>query len=213
MLDIDFESFEHNGHTYPLDYATFENEYEDHPNEAFRRISFKKFSDALNKYQHTTAATYNMQVQQEKIEADLRGYDSVIDYLLQDQEVTRDMFDRQIDVIMSDLAPIMQKYAKLIKRVHGLEVMHFEDLKVSIDPDYEPDISIEDSKEYIYGALNVLGKDYLKMVETAYQDRWIDFAQNKGKDTGAYCASPYTTHSYVFISWTCLLYTSPSPRD
>lgn len=202
MLDIDFESFEHNGHTYPLDYATFENEYEDHPNEAFRRISFKKFSDALNKYQHTTAATYNMQVQQEKIEADLRGYDSVIDYLLQDQEVTRDMFDRQIDVIMSDLAPIMQKYAKLIKRVHGLEVMHFEDLKVSIDPDYEPDISIEDSKEYIYGALNVLGKDYLKMVETAYQDRWIDFAQNKGKDTGAYCASPYTTHSYVFISWT-----------
>ena len=48
MLDIDFESFEHNGHTYPLDYATFENEYEDHPNEAFRRISFKKFSDALN---------------------------------------------------------------------------------------------------------------------------------------------------------------------
>ena len=202
MLDIDFESFEHNGHTYPLDYATFENEYEDHPNEAFRRISFKKFSDALNKYQHTTAATYNMQVQQEKIEADLRGYDSVIDYLLQDQEVTRDMFDRQIDVIMSDLAPIMQKYAKLIKRVHGLEVMHFEDLKVSIDPDYEPDISIEDSKEYIYGALNVLGKDYLKMVETAYEDRWIDFAQNKGKDTGAYCASPYTTHSYVFISWT-----------
>jgi len=202
MLDIDFESFEHNGHTYPLDYATFENEYEDHPNEAFRRISFKKFSDALNKYQHTTAATYNMQVQQEKIEADLRGYDSVIDYLLQDQEVTRDMFDRQIDVIISDLAPIMQKYAKLIKRVHGLEVMHFEDLKVSIDPDYEPDISIEDSKEYIYGALNVLGKDYLKMVETAYQDRWIDFAQNKGKDTGAYCASPYTTHSYVFISWT-----------
>ncbi|MDU0461693.1 oligoendopeptidase F [Staphylococcus ureilyticus] len=202
MLDIDFDSFEYKGKTYPLDYATFENEYEDHPEEAFRRISFKKFSDALNKYQHTTAATYNMQVQQEKIEADLRGYDSVIDYLLQDQEINRDMFDRQIDVIMSDLAPIMQKYAKLIKRVHGLEVMHFEDLKISIDPNYEPDISIEDSKKYIYGALNVLGKDYLNMVETAYQDRWIDFAQNKGKDTGAYCASPYATHSYIFISWT-----------
>ncbi|MFH4935074.1 oligoendopeptidase F [Staphylococcus cohnii] len=202
MLDIDFGSFEYNGKTYPLDYATFENEYEDHPEEAFRRISFKKFSDALNKYQHTTAATYNMQVQQEKIEADLRGYDSVIDYLLQDQEITRDMFDRQIDVIMSNLAPIMQKYAKLIKRVHGLEVMHFEDLKISIDPNYEPDISIEDSKKYIYGALNVLGENYLDMVETAYQDRWIDFAQNKGKDTGAYCASPYATHSYIFISWT-----------
>lgn len=201
-LDIDFESFEHNGVTYPLDYATFENEYEDHPDAEFRRKSFKTFSDAIRKYQNTTAATYNMQVQQEKIEADLRGYDSVIDYLLQEQEVTRDMFDRQIDVIMSDLAPLMQKYAKIIQRVHGLDKMRFEDLKISIDPSYEPDISIETSKEYIYGALNVLGDDYVNMLETAYNNRWIDFAQNKGKETGAYCASPYFTHSYVFISWT-----------
>lgn len=201
-LDIDFESFEHNGMTYPLDYATFENEYEDNPDAEFRRKSFKAFSDSIRKYQNTTAATYNMQVQQEKIEADMRGYDSVIDYLLQDQEVTRDMFDRQIDVIMSDLAPVMQRYAKLIQRVHGLDKIRFEDLKISIDPSYEPDISIEESKKYIYGALNVLGEDYVKMLEYAYDNRWIDFAQNKGKDTGAYCASPYFTHSYVFISWT-----------
>ena len=201
-LDINFESFDYEGVTYPLDYATFENEYEDHPSPEFRRKSFRAFSDALRQYQHTTAATYNMQVQQEKIEADLRGYDSVIDYLLQDQEVTKDMFDRQIDVIMSDLAPVMQKYAKIIQRVHNLDKMRFEDLKISIDPNFEPEISIEESKKYIYGALNVLGDDYVKMLESAYDYRWIDFAQNKGKDTGAYCASPYATHSYVFISWT-----------
>lgn len=201
-LDINFESFDYEGVTYPLDYATFENEYEDHPSPEFRRKSFRAFSDALRQYQHTTAATYNMQVQQEKIEADLRGYDSVIDYLLQDQEVTKDMFDRQIDVIISDLAPVMQKYAKIIQRVHNLDKMRFEDLKISIDPNFEPEISIEESKKYIYGALKVLGDDYVKMLESAYDYRWIDFAQNKGKDTGAYCASPYITHSYVFISWT-----------
>lgn len=87
-----------------------------------------------------------MQVQQEKIEADLRGFESVIDYLLHSQEVTRDMFDRQIDTIMRDLAPVMQKYAKLLQRIHGLDNMPFEDLKISVDPDYEPEISIEDSK-------------------------------------------------------------------
>ena len=201
-LDINFESFDYEGVTYPLDYATFENEYEDHPSPEFRRKSFRAFSDALRQYQHTTAATYNMQVQHEKIEANLRGYDSVIDYLLQDQEVTKDMFDRQIDVIMSDLAPVMQKYAKIIQRVHNLDKMRFEDLKISIDPNFEPEISIEESKKYIYGALKVLGDDYVKMLESAYDYRWIDFAQNKGKDTGAYCASPYITHSYVFISWT-----------
>lgn len=202
MLDITFDSFEHDGTTYPVDYATFENDYEDNKDPEFRRKSFKSFSDGIRKYQHTTAATYNMQVQQEKIEADLRGFESVIDYLLHSQEVTRDMFDRQIDMIMRDLAPVMQKYAKLLQRIHELDNMRFEDLKISVDPDYEPEISIEDSKKYIFGALSVLGDDYTNMLREAYDQRWIDFAQNKGKDTGAFCASPYFTHSYVFISWT-----------
>ncbi|CAC7825932.1 oligoendopeptidase F [Staphylococcus aureus] len=202
MLDITFDSFEHDGTTYPVDYATFENDYEDNKDPEFRRKSFKSFSDGIRKYQHTTAATYNMQVQQEKIEADLRGFESVIDYLLHSQEVTRDMFDRQIDMIMRDLAPVMQKYAKLLQRIHELDNMRFEDLKISVDPDYEPEISIEDSKNYIFGALSVLGDDYTNMLREVYDQRWIDFAQNKGKDTGAFCASPYFTHSYVFISWT-----------
>ncbi len=202
MLDITFDSFEHDGTTYPVDYATFENDYEDNKDPEFRRKSFKSFSDGIRKYQHTTAATYNMQVQQEKIEADLRGFESVIDYLLHSQEVTRDMFDRQIDMIMRDLAPVMQKYAKLLQRIHELDNMRFEDLKISVDPDYEPEISIEDSKNYIFGALSVLGDDYTNMLREAYDQRWIDFAQNKGKDTDAFCASPYFTHSYVFISWT-----------
>lgn len=202
MLDITFEPFNHQDKSVPMDYATFENEYEDHPDPEFRRKAFKHFREGLRKYQHTTAATYNMHVQQQKIEATMRGYDSVIDFLLSDQEVTREMYDRQIDVIMEDLAPIMQKYARLIKRIHRLDDMRFEDLKVSVDPSYEPEISIEQSKDYIYGALGVMGDDYVDMLQTAYRDRWIDFAQNKGKETGAYCASPYATHSYVFISWT-----------
>ncbi len=67
MLDITFDSFEHDGTTYPVDYATFENDYEDNKDPEFRRKSFKSFSDGIRKYQHTTAATYNMQVQQEKL--------------------------------------------------------------------------------------------------------------------------------------------------
>ncbi|CAM3062354.1 oligoendopeptidase F [Staphylococcus argensis] len=202
MLDITFEPFNHQDKSVPMDYATFENEYEDNPDPVFRRKAFKHFSEGLRKFQHTTAATYNMHVQQQKIEATMRGYDSVIDFLLSDQEVTREMYDRQIDVIMEDLAPIMQKYARLIKRIHQLDDMRFEDLKVSVDPSYEPEISIEESKDYIYGALGVMGDDYVDMLQTAYRNRWIDFAQNKGKETGAYCASPYASHSYIFISWT-----------
>ena len=97
-----------------------------------------------------------MQVQQEKIEADLRGYDSVIDYLLQDQEVTKDMFDRQIDVIMSDLAPVMQKYAKIIQRVHNLDKMRFEDLKISIDLTLNQKYQLKNRKIHLWSAQSTL---------------------------------------------------------
>ncbi|NJH66225.1 oligoendopeptidase F [Staphylococcus agnetis] len=202
MLDIDFGQFEVNGKLYNMDYTTFEGIYEDDPDTDLRRQSFKHFSDTLRKYQHTTAAVYQAHVQNEKLEANLRGYTSVIDFLLEDQDVSADMYHRQIDIIMSDLAPIMRKYARLLKDAHQLDTMKYEDLKISIDPDYEPQISIQDSEQYIYNALSVLGEDYLKMTKKAYKERWIDFPQNKGKETGAYCASPYASHSYIFISWT-----------
>lgn len=84
MLDITFDSFEHDGTTYPVDYATFENDYEDNKDPEFRRKSFKSFSDGIRKYQHTTAATYNMQVQQEKLKLIYVGLNrsSIIYYIV-----------------------------------------------------------------------------------------------------------------------------------
>lgn len=202
MLDIDFGVFEVDGQQFNMDYTTFEGVYEDHENTSVRRESFRHFSETIRKYQHTTAALYNSHVQNEKLEADLRGYDSVIDFLLEEQDVTPDMYHRQIDIIMSDLAPIMRRYAKVVQRANHLDEMKFEDLKISVDPTFEPTITIEESKKYIYGALSVLGDEYSSMLDDAYRHRWIDFPQNKGKETGAYCASPYASHSYIFISWT-----------
>ena len=102
---------------------------------------------------------------------------------------------------MEELAPHMRKYARLLKKIHNLDTMTFADLKLAIDPNYEPQISIEESKVYIEGALKVLGDDYLDMVKKAYKERWIDFVTNKGKSTGAFCSSPYGVHPYILISW------------
>src|SRR5690625_3308358 len=93
----------------------------------------------------------------------------------------------------------MRKYAKLRKKVHGLEKMTFADLKLPLDATYEPKVTIQESKNYIDQALSIMGADYQNMVDQAYEERWIDFAQNKGKSTGAFCASPYGNHSYILI--------------
>lgn len=202
MVDMAFDDFEVDGKSYPLSYVSFEGDWESETDSAKRHAAFDAFSAKLKDYQHTTAKTYDMHLQTEKTTADLRGYDTVFDYLLFNQEVDRTMYDRQIDLITKELAPHMRKYAKLLQKVHGLDKMTFADLKISLDPTYEPEITIEESKKYIDDALAIMGDDYLNMVNRSYDERWIDFAQNKGKSTGAFCASPHGYHPYILISWT-----------
>lgn len=199
--DMDFKTFDVNGNTYPLGYALYENNYEYEKDPVVRRAAFNAFSNKLREYENTTATAYQLQVQKEKTLATLRGFDSVIDSLLFPQNVSRELYDRQIDLIMEKLSPHMRKYARLIKKVHGLDEMTFADLKIAIDPEYDPDVTVEESKKYIENALAVLGDDYLDVVKRAYSERWVDFAQNKGKSTGGFCASPYGSHSYILLSW------------
>lgn len=205
LVDMDFGTFNVNGVDYPLSYNIFEGVMESEPSTDVRRAAFENFYSVLEKYKHTTAACYAAQVQQEKVLSRLRGYDSVFDYLLFDQKVDRELYDRQIDTIMKELAPHMRKYAKLLQKVHGLEKMTYADLKLNLDPGYEPAVDIDKAKEYVLDGLSVLGAEYREMLTRAFSERWIDFANNHGKSTGAFCSSPYGSHSYILISWTSLM--------
>ena len=201
LTDMDFNNFTVDGVEYPLSFGLFEDEWEYEKDTLVRRAAFEAFSSKLREYQHTIAAAYQTQVQKEKTIATLRGFDSVIDSLLFPQKVDRQLYNRQIDLIMEKLAPHMRKYARLLKKINKIEEMTFADLKIAVDPGYEPNVTVEGSKKYIEEALSILGEDYLSMIKRAYDERWIDFAQNKGKSTGAFCASPYGSHSFILISW------------
>ena len=202
LADMDFGTFTVEGEEYPLSFVLFEGKWEYEKDTKIRRAAAEAFSNKLREYQHTIATVYQVQVQKEKTMANLRGFDSVIDSLLFPQKVEIELYDRQIDLIMGKLAPHMRKYAKLIQEIHGLDEMTFMDLKLPIDPEFEPKISVEEARPYVEGALSVLGEEYMEVVNRAFDERWIDFVQNKGKSTGAFCSSPYGSHPYILISWT-----------
>lgn len=201
LADMKFPDFEVDGRKYPLGYSLFEDDYEYDERTDVRRTAFEAFSSKLCEYENVTAAAYNAAVQYEKTMADLRGFDNVFASLLFGQKVDESMYNRQIDLIMEKLAPHMRKYAKLIGRVHGLDKVTYADLKLPVDTEYSPKLTIEESKDYVTKGLSILGDDYVKMVETAYKERWFDFAQNNGKSTGGFCASPYGKNSFILLSW------------
>ena len=201
LADMQFPDFEVDGVKHPLGFSLFEDNYEYERDTKIRRAAFKAFSSKLHDYMYTTAAEYGALVRSEKIRSKLRNYDSVIDYLLFGQKVTRQMYDRQIDLIMEKLAPHMRRYARLLKEANHLDKMTYADLKIALDPEYDPKVTIEKSREYILEGLSIMGPEYRKMLETAYDKRWIDFAQNVGKSTGGFCASPYRKGSFILLSW------------
>lgn len=201
LADMKFDSFTVDGREYPLGYSLFEDDYEYEKDTAVRRAAFKAFSAKLRQYENVTACAYNTEVLKQKITADLRGYSDVFESLLFEQHVSRELYNRQIDLITEKLAPHMRKYAKLLQKIHHLDKMTFADLKIAVDPEYDPSVTIEESKKYIKEGLSILGEDYGAMIDEAYRDRWIDFAKNQGKSTGGFCASPYGRGSFILLSW------------
>lgn len=201
LADMKFDNFTVDGESYPLGYSLFEDDYEYDGRTPVRRAAFETFSTKLRQYENVTAAAYNTQVQFEKTMASLRRFSNVFDYLLFEQKVERELYDRQINLITEKLAPHMRKYAGVIKKLYHLDKMTFADLKLPIDGEFTPKVTIEESKEYIKKGLSIMGEDYGNMIETAYKERWVDFAQNKGKSTGGFCASPYGKGSFILLSW------------
>lgn len=201
LADMKFGSFTVNGREYPLGYSLFEDEYEYEADTDVRRAAFRAFSDKLREYENTIAATYNTYLTQQRIMAKQRGFADMFEADLFTDHVTREMYDRQIDLITEKLAPAMRKYARLVGKMNKLDRVTFADLKLPLDAEFDPRVTIGESREYVRSALSVLGQDYADMVDEAYDKRWIDFARNVGKETGGFCSSPYGCNSYILLSW------------
>ena len=200
--DFDMADFEVDGKVYKNSFVTYENFYQNHENAEIREKAFRSFSEGLRQHQNTAAAAYLAQVKSEKLLADMKGYDSVFDYLLAEQEVDRSMFDRQIDLIMNEFAPVAQKYLMHVAKVNGLEKMTFADWKLDLDSELNPEVSIDDAYDLVMKSVEPLGQEYCQEVARYKEERWVDFAANAGKDSGGYAADPYRVHPYVLMSWT-----------
>lgn len=200
--DADYGTFEVDGKEYPLSFVLYEEVYMYHEDPKIRRAAYDKFNEVLGRYKNVVATAYYTHLQKEKTISDMRGYDSIFDYLLESQEVDQELYHRQIDTIMNDFAPVMRKFITHLKDVHGLDKMTYADLKVDLDPEHTMPVTIEESKDLVKEALAPLGQDYVDLMLRSYPERWVDFAQNIGKRSGAFCSTTYGKHPYVMVTWT-----------
>lgn len=179
----------------------FESNFETHSDTSVRRSAWASFSAGLKAYNQTYSATFATEVNKNVVMARLRGYRSTEAYLLQPHKIPHTVYSNILDIIQAELAPHMQRYARLRRRVLGLDRLLYCDIKAPLDPAFNPHMSYEDGCRLILDSLAVMGPDYCDFARQAMEQRWVDRADNIGKSSGAFCASPYGVHPYILITW------------
>ena len=200
--DIQFAPFtDAHGAQHPNSFSLYETSYEYHPDTSVRRGAWQSFGAGLKAYNNTYAATIATEVKKNVAIARLRGYPSTEDYLLQPHQVPHALYTNVRQIIRTELAPHMQRYARLRRRVLGLDKLLHCDLKAPLDADFEPHIPYGEACDTLLASLEPMGAEYVDFVRAALTRRWVDRADNVGKSTGAFCSSPHGVHPYILVTW------------
>ncbi len=165
-----------------------------------RRESFEKYFGEFKKYINTWAAMYAGSVKMDCYYADVRGFDSACQRSLFSGNVPVSVYDSLVESVHGGL-PTMERYLKLRKKLLGLDELNMYDLSCPIVNDIKWEMSLEESEELVKKAAAPLGEDYLKLLDRAFQERWMDIYENKGKTTGAFSSGVYGVHPYILLNF------------
>ena len=179
----------------------YESTYETHPDVSVRHGAWQSFSAGLKAYNHTYAATLATEINKNVVMARLRKHASTEAYLLQAHKVPQQLYTNVLQTLQAEVAPHMRRYAKLRKRVLGLEQLLYCDLKAPLDPEFDPAVSFEEACVLILDSLACMGPEYVQFVRKMLDSRWVDRADNIGKSSGAFCATPYGVHPFILTTW------------
>lgn len=169
-------------------------------NRDVRKEAFEMLLKTYSNYKNTIANTFAGNVEVLTTMAKLKKYSSSLEASLFDDNISTGVYNNLIDTVSNNLN-VLYKYFDLKKEVLGLDEFHLYDQYNSLVPDCSKNYTFEEAKDLVLKALTVLGEDYVANLNKAFDERWIDVYNNKGKRTGAYSSGFYDTNPYVLLNF------------
>jgi len=197
--DITFaDAVDANGEKHPLTQGTFV-PLEESTDRILRKSAYENLYDGFAGFKNTAAAILNAQNKQLKFFAETRKYANAFERSLDRTNVPTSVYLNLIEAVHENL-PKMHRYISLRKKLLGLDELHFYDIYTPLVSDVDRQIPYAEAKQTIYDALHPLGEDYQAILQTGFDNRWIDVYQNKGKRSGAYSAGA-SVHPFVLMNY------------
>ncbi|ANZ99654.1 oligoendopeptidase F [Carnobacterium divergens] len=169
-------------------------------NREVRQSAFQNLSKTYAGLKNTFASTLSSHVKYHNYNAKVHHYDSARAKALAANDIPEAVYDTLLAVVDENL-PLLHRYVALRKDVLDVDTLHMYDMYTPITGEATIKFSYDEAKKMTLEALAPLGEDYLKIVEEAFTNRWIDVVENEGKRSGAYSSGAYETNPYILMNW------------
>lgn len=168
---------------------------------AVRKAAFEAELAAYEPIKESVAFALNNIKSQVNTVCELRGFATPLDMTLYYSRMQRTTLDAMMEAIKEYL-PVFHRYlkrkAELLGYEHGLP---WYELFASISEN-DTKYTLEDAKTYLLDHFSLFASDLSKMIETAFDDEWIDFYSRNGKVGGAFCCNlPFIKQSRVLTNF------------
>lgn len=187
------------GETVPMSHAHF-GIYLESRNPRVRRDAFKSMYKTFGQFKNTCAATLQNAIRINTFNKNIRGFSTGREASLFSNAIPESVYDSLLEAVNERL-PLLHRYVHLRKRILGVDELHSCDMYVSLVEEVDLHYTFDEAKEILYKALAPLGDEYVGLLKRAFEERWIDWAVNIGKRSGAYSGGSYSTNPFILISW------------
>ena len=175
-------------------------------NRSYRERVFKAYLNMFKNYINTFTVLFNGNLKTNIFNARARNYNSALEAALHKNNIPVSVYTNLIESANNNLQP-MHRWASLKKRLLNLDKLTPFDVYVTVfNADNEKSYTYEEGKTIVLNSLKVMGEEYLSSLNKAFNNRWLDVYETKGKRSGAYSSgTTYGVHPYVLLNWEELL--------
>ena len=169
-------------------------------NRRVRRSAFKKLMNKYGEFIHTISSTYSGYVNTLNGISNVYKYSNPLEQSLFADDIDVEVYDTLIKTVHENMN-VIYKYYNLRNKVLNLKKSHLYDTYVELIDNDSANYSFSEAKEIVLKALSILGDDYTKILEKAFDEKWIDIYNNKGKRGGAYSSGSFLTNPFILMNF------------
>ncbi|MHC4395738.1 MAG: oligoendopeptidase F [Planctomycetota bacterium] len=166
-----------------------------------REKVFNAFWKTFYDFKQTFGVQLYSNIKKDMFYARVRNYNSSLERALDRYNIPTEVYSTLIENVHNNL-DTFHRYLKLKKLMLGVDQLKYSDLYAPVVKGIDLKYTFEEAKELVLDSVKPLGKDYTKVVNRCFENRWIDVYPNLGKRSGAYSnGSAYDVHPYILLNY------------